>query len=89
MPSTVTENSLPRLDTPVSADPKIEPGIAGADGAWVVTKSGEVYDQLRMLLDAPSRMKSLAAAGYDWALRSCSRSAGSEKLKKSLQAASL
>ena len=60
----------------MSADPALEPAIApGAEGAWLVTTSTEVYTNLKRLLDEPETVRELAAQGYDWALATASASA--------------
>jgi hypothetical protein len=41
----------------------------GANSAVMVTKYNQVHDNLKKLLDEPSRIRPLADRGHDWALR--------------------
>ena len=51
-----------------SADETIEPDLpAGSNSAWFVTKSYQVYDNLKILLDSPCLQAAYASAGYEWA----------------------
>jgi hypothetical protein len=51
-----------------SADEFIEKDLpSGSNQAWYVTKSYEIYDHLKRLLDAPALIKQYADAGYAWA----------------------
>lgn len=71
-----------------SADERIETGLpAGANDAWLVTKSDEIHQNLRRLLDDPLEMRELAVAGYRWALENVSKSADEVKMRRILAAA--
>lgn len=51
-----------------SADETIETDLpAGSNRAWFVTKSYQVYDHLKILLDSPCLQVAYASAGYEWA----------------------
>jgi hypothetical protein len=52
----------------ISADETIETGLpVGSNDAWLVTKHWQVYDNLKLLLDEPSRIEPLALYGQQWA----------------------
>jgi hypothetical protein len=50
-----------------SADPSIETALGDeAAGAWVLTRVGEVYDNLKWLLDHPEKLRDQARRGFEW-----------------------
>ena len=70
-----------------SADETIEPDLPrGSNNAWFVTKSYEVYDNLKTLLEKPDLMKRYAESGYSWVIQNASDIVCSQKLQSQLDA---
>jgi hypothetical protein len=68
-----------------AADETIETDLPqGSNQAWLSTKSYEVYDNLKYLLDNPDKQLLYAERGYEWALQHASQSASGKKLRKIL-----
>lgn len=68
-----------------AADETIETDLpSGSNIAWLTTKSYEVYDNLKYLLDNPGEQKSYAERGYQWALEHAALSVSGKKLQKLL-----
>lgn len=69
-----------------SADRSLEPGLAeGANKAWVVTRTGELYENLKKLLDNPHGLEEQARRGFEWSLRNESRSSAQRYLEAALE----
>jgi hypothetical protein len=72
-----------------AADERIETDLpAGSNQAWLSTKSYEVYDNLKYLLDNPEQQIKYAESGYQWALENAAQSASGKKLQKLLDSIS-
>lgn len=56
-----------------SADPSLEPGLASGEGAWFVTPSYYVYENLKQLLDDPELMNNYRKAGHRWVQEFCAK----------------
>lgn len=68
-----------------AADETIEPDLpAGSNAAWLPTKSYQVYDHLKFLLDHPDEQRRYAANGYEWAQRHAAQSSSGAALKQLL-----
>ena len=68
-----------------AADEHVETDLpAGSNQAWLSTKSYEVYDNLKYLLDNPEQQVRYADSGYQWALENAAQSASGSKLQKLL-----
>lgn len=68
-----------------SGDEFIEPTLPkGCNNAWMVTKYWEIYDNLRYMLDNPTKMPELAERGYQWAYDNCRTSVSKMRLKNTL-----
>ena len=64
-----------------SADEFIEKDLpSGSNQAWYVTKSYEIYDHLKRLLDVPVLIKQYADAGYAWAYENAAITNSGKKL---------
>lgn len=69
-----------------SADRVLEPELAeGANEAWVVTSSNQVYENLKKLLDNPESLEAQARKGFEWALQNESRSSAQKYLAAILE----
>jgi len=69
-----------------SADEYIETDLpAGSNQAWLCTKSYEIYDNLKFLLDNPEQQIKYAEYGYQWALENAAQSLSGKKLQKLLE----
>lgn len=69
-----------------SADRNIEPELPeGANDAWVVTRSEQLYTNLKRLLDNPKELEAQARRGFEWAFRNESRSSAQRHLKAILE----
>ena len=65
-----------------SADSNYEPSLhEGANEAWLVTHYWEIYDNLKSLLDDPTRIRPIADRGFAWAQRYASYSAARAQLE--------
>lgn len=68
-----------------SADETIEPDLpSGSNQAWLVTKSYEVYDNLKILLENPEIQKRYADAGYRWVNKYATDAVCNKKFHKKL-----
>jgi len=64
-----------------SGDPHIETSLPlDAEGAWMITKYWQVYDNLKFLLDNPEKVKLYADAGYEWTKKHWTYSVVKKKL---------
>ena len=53
----------------MSADPSVEKGLPqNIKDAWMITKYWQVYDNLKLLLDNPKKIKYFANNGYEFAI---------------------
>jgi hypothetical protein len=70
----------------MSADEAIEGDLpAGSNRAWLVTRPGELYTNLKALLDDPSEAERLAVAGSKWARLFAAESRSGARLRKILR----
>lgn len=70
----------------MSADPRIETGLPqdGKD-AWMITRDWEIYDNLKYLLDNPSRIKYFADNAYEFASEHYTYEVASDYINKVLK----
>ncbi len=70
----------------MSADPSIETDLPqDSKDAWMITKYWEVYDNLKYLLDNPTKIKYYADKGYNFAYKNYTYEAAREYIKSVLQ----
>lgn len=68
-----------------AADETVEKDLPqGSNEAWLPTKCYEIYDNLKYLLDNPSKQLLYAKRGYSWALKNASQSESGKRLRKIL-----
>ncbi len=68
-----------------AADEDIEPDLPrGSNNAWLVTRTYEIYDHLKLLLGNPELMKRYADSGFEWASRYAAQSQSSQRLREIL-----
>jgi hypothetical protein len=64
-----------------SADEFIETDLPeGSNNAWLVTRSYEIYDNLKYLFDNPTARLNYAKSGYEWALENSSYHSSTKRL---------
>lgn len=69
-----------------SADKTLEPELAeGANEAWMVTRSDQVYSNLKKLLAHPGALEAQARRGFEWAFENASRSSAQRDLAAVLE----
>lgn len=68
-----------------SADPTLEPALAGAEGAWIVADSSTLHDRLADLLSHPEALRAQARRGFEWAKANASQSGRGATLLSELE----
>lgn len=64
------------------ADEDIETDLpAGSNDAWVVTRAGDIYANLKALLDHPERIGPQAVAGRDWVMANATMASTGKRLR--------
>lgn len=68
-----------------SATGQVEFLPEGSDQAWMVTRYWEIFDNLKLLLDQPKKIKQQADVGYDWTYKNYRSSKSYADLKSIIQ----
>ena len=69
----------------MSADPSVEKGLPqNIKDAWMITKYWQVYDNLKLLLDNPKKIKYFANNGYEFAINHYTYEVAGEYINKVL-----
>lgn len=69
-----------------SADESVEPSIpSGGNSAWVVTLHGEIYENLKRLLDSPESWGGQAERGFRWAQENWAASVSGARFVEQLE----
>lgn len=68
-----------------AADEEIEPDLPrGSNNAWLVTRTYQIYDHLKLLLGNTELTKRYADSGFEWATRYAAQSQSSQRLREML-----
>lgn len=63
-----------------------DPTIPGnPEEAWIPTEPNKVYDNLRWVLEHPSKLERIATSGYNWALDYAHEATGGQSFAKELE----